>query len=66
MSNLTMKDTLNSESKETKMLEKIGHLETQVADFAIMLGQHNKQIYKMSIIITDLLKRLESKGDQSI
>ena len=62
----TIIDMLSKENNEKKMLERIGHLETQVADFTIMLGQHNKQIYKMSIIITDLLKRLESKGDQSI
>jgi len=48
------------------MLERLGRLETQFDDFTVMLGQHNKQIHRMSIIISDLLNRLESKGNQSI
>ena len=57
--------TSNSQ-REEELLTRLNSLETQVNDFVVMLGQHNKQIYRMSIIITDLLKRLESKGDQSI
>ena len=60
------KDT-NLESKsESEMLKRLGYLETQVNDFTVMLGQHNKQIFRMSIIISDLLKRLESTGDKNL
>jgi hypothetical protein len=48
------------------MLERLGRLEAQFDDFKVMLGQHNKQIHRMSIIISDLLNKLESKGNQSI
>ena len=48
------------------MQERLGRLEAQFDDFKVMLGQHNKQIHRMSIIITDLLNKLESKGNQSI
>ena len=66
MSNQTMKDTLSEKESEREMLERLGRLETRFDDFTVMLGQHNKQIHRMSIIISDLLNRLESKGNQSI
>ena len=66
MSNQTTKDTLSEKESEREMLERLGRLETRFDDFTVMLGQHNKQIHRMSIIMSDLLNRLESKGNQSI
>ena len=60
------KDTSNEKQIDSEMLKRLGSLETQLNDFAIMLGQHNKQIYRMSIIISDLLKKLESKDNQNL
>ena len=58
--------TSNEKLTDEEMLKRLGSLETQLNDFAIMLGQHNKQIYRMSIIISDLLKKLESKDNQNL
>ena len=66
MTSQTTKDTLSNKDSESEMLERLGRLEAQFDDFKVMLGQHNKQIHRMSIIITDLLNKLESKGNQSI
>ena len=64
--NQITKDT-NSESKsESEMLKRLGSLETQLSDFAVMLGQHNKQIYRMSIIISDLMEKLESTDNKNL
>jgi len=52
--------------REEELLTRLNSLETQVNDFVIMLGQHNKQIHRMSIIISDLLKKLESTGDKNL
>lgn len=60
------KDTSNEKQSDSEMLKRLGSLETQLNDFAIMLGQHNKQIYRMSIIISDLLKKLESTGEKNL
>ncbi|NBV62851.1 MAG: hypothetical protein EBR73_17670 [Rhodobacteraceae bacterium] len=60
------KDISNEKLTDEEMLRRLGCLETQLNDFAIMLGQHNKQIYRMSIIISDLMKRLESKDNQNL
>lgn len=52
--------------REEELLTRLNSLETQVNDFVVMLGQHNKQIYKMSIVISDLVKKLESTGDKNL
>lgn len=57
--------TSNSQ-REEELLTRLNSLETQVNDFVVMLGQHNKQIHRMSIIISDLLKKLESTGDKNL
>ena len=57
----------NLESKnDSEMLKRLGSLETQLSDFAVMLGQHNKQIYRMSIIISDLMEKLESTDNKNL
>jgi len=66
MTSQTTKDTLSNKDSESEMQERLGRLEAQFDDFKVMLGQHNKQIHRMSIIISDLLNKLESKGNQSI
>jgi len=57
--------TSNSQ-REEELLTRLNSLETQVNDFVVMLGQHNKQIYRMSIVISDLVKKLESTGDKNL
>lgn len=60
------KASSNERLTDEEMLKRLGSLETQLNDFKIMLGQHNRQIHRMSIIISDLLKKLESTDNKNL